>query len=214
MLKKNRKTLILTSIIILLPILVGIVLWNKLPDTMATHFGIDNEANGFSSKFFGVLGLPLILLAIHLFSAIVTAKDPRKQNISNKMCTLCLWIGPCISIFVSAFVYTYNLGIKLNIGLFASLFVGLIFIIIGNYLPKIRQNYTIGIKLPWTLANEENWNKTHRLAGCIYIILGMFIIMAALIDAFNFLIVMLIAVLISVLIPSLYSFILHVRKGL
>lgn len=60
MLKKNRKTLILTSIIILLPILVGIVLWNKLPDTMATHFGIDNEANGFSSKF-------LVFLDYHLF---------------------------------------------------------------------------------------------------------------------------------------------------
>ena len=200
MLKKNRKTLILTSIIILLPILVGIVLWNKLPDTMVTHFGIDNEVNGFSSKFFGVLGLPLILLAIHLFSAIVTAKDLRKQNISNKMYTLCLWIGPCI--------------IKLNIGLFASMFVGVIFIIIGNYLPKMRQNYTIGIKLPWTLANEENWNKTHRLAGYMYIILGMFIIMVALIDAFNSLIFMLIAVLISVLILGLYSFILHVRKGL
>ena len=214
MLKKNRKTLILTSIIILLPILVGIVLWNKLPDTMVTHFGIDNEVNGFSSKFFGVLGLPFILLAIHLFSAIVTAKELRKQNISNKMYTLCLWIGPCISIFVSAFVYPYNLGIKLNIGLFASMFVGLIFIIIGNYLPKMRQNYTIGIKLPWTLANEENWNKTHRLAGYVYIILGMLIIMVALIDAFNSLIFMLIAVLISVLILGLYSFILHVRKGL
>lgn len=209
MLKKNRKTLILTSIIILLPILVGIVLWNKLPDTMVTHFGIDNEVNGFSSKFFGVLGLPLILLAIHLFSAIVTAKDLRKQNISNKMYTLCLWIGPCISIFVSAFVYPYNLGIKLNIGLFASMFVGVIFIIIGNYLPKMRQNYTIGIKLPWTLANEENWNKTHRLAGYMYIILGMFIIMVALIDAFNSLIFMLIAVLISFLILGLYSFILQ-----
>ena len=214
MLRKNKKTLILTSIIILLPILVGVVLWDKLPDTMATHFGIDNEADGFSSKFVGVLGLPFILLAIHLFCAIVTSKDPRKQNISNKIYTLCLWIAPCISIFVSTIIYQYNLGIKLNIGLFASLFIGLIFIIVGNYLPKMRQNYTIGIKLPWTLANEENWNKTHRLAGCLYIILGIFIIISALIDTFNSLILMLIAVLISIFIPGLYSFILHIRKDL
>lgn len=214
MLRKNKKALILTSIIILLPILVGIVLWDKLPDTMATHFGIDNEADGFSSKFVGIFGLPLILLAIHLFCAIVTSKDPRKQNISNKIYTLCLWIAPCISIFVSTIIYQYNLGIKLNIGLFASLFIGLIFIIVGNYLPKMRQNYTIGIKLPWTLANEENWNKTHRLAGCLYIILGIFIIISALIDTFNSLILMLIAVLISIFIPGLYSFILHIRKDL
>ncbi|MSS77118.1 SdpI family protein [Anaerococcus sp. AGMB00486] len=214
MLMRNRKTLILTSIIILLPILIGLLLWDKLPDTMATHIGFDNEANGFSSKIFGIVGLPLILLLIHLFASVVTAKDPRKQNISDKMYTLVLWIIPCISIFVSAFMYLYNLGIRLNITLFFSVFIGLIFIIIGNYLPKVRQNYTLGIKIPWTLANEENWNKTHHLAGILYIVLGIFLILATFIDLFKNLFPMLIVVIIAVLIPGIYSFLLHVRNGL
>ena len=64
MLKANKKTLIIASIITVLPILIGIMLWNRLPDPMATHFGMDNEADGFSSKAFAVFGIPLCLLAL------------------------------------------------------------------------------------------------------------------------------------------------------
>ena len=109
----NRKTLILTSIITLLPILAGMILWNKLPNTMAIHFGLCNDANMFSSKIVGVIDLPLILLIIHLFSAFVTAKTPRKQNISEKMYMLVLWLVPCISIIISAIIYSYNIGINI-----------------------------------------------------------------------------------------------------
>ncbi len=214
MLKINKKTLIITSIITLLPALVGILLWDKLPDTMATHFGLNNEANGFSSKTFAVFVLPLILLGLHLFCAIVTANDPRKQNISQKMYNLVLWITPVISIIVTAVTYPYNLGIKMDISWFANLFVGLLFVIIGNYLPKARQNYTIGIKLPWTLANEENWNKTHRLGGIIWMIAGIILILTSFAGALNKEWVILGVVFIAVIIPSLYSFFLHAKKGL
>ena len=64
MLKANRKTLIIASIVTILPVLIGIICWNRLPDVMATHFGMNNEANGFSSKAFAVFGLPLVLLAV------------------------------------------------------------------------------------------------------------------------------------------------------
>lgn len=214
MLKKNKKTLILTSIIILLPVLVGIMLWDKLPDTMATHFGTDNEANGFSSKKFTVIGLPFILLGVQLLGAVVTDKDPRKQNISDKLYKLILWITPCVSIFVAAFMYPYNLGMKLDISLFAHLFTGLVFIIIGNYLPKARQNYTIGIKLPWTFANEENWNRTHRLAGVIWVISGIILILSTFIGNIGSIYLTIGIMLVAVIVPSIYSFFLHVGKGL
>lgn len=214
MLKKNKRTLILTSIIILFPALAGILLWNKLPDPMATHFGMDNVADGFSSKPFAVIGIPLLLLGIQFFCAIVTAKDPRQQNISNKMFTLVLWIIPCVSIFVAVISYPYNLGITVDIGFLASLFVGLLFIIIGNYMPKTRQNYTIGIKLPWTLANEENWNKTHHLAGVIWIIAGLVIMLSIFVGTVNNIGLILGVTLVAVLIPSIYSFALHVNRGL
>ena len=213
MLKANRKTLIITSIVTILPVLIGIICWDHLPDVMATHFGMNNEANGFSSKVFAVFGLPLVLLAVLWVGAFVTAHDPKRQNISPKMFSLMLWIAPAISLVAAATVYPVNLGYELDIAFFGELLLGLMFIIIGNYLPKARQNYTIGIKIPWTLANEENWNRTHRLAGFLWMICGILMIIISLtrfVPA-KWLVGIL---LITVLVPCIYSFWLYAKKGM
>lgn len=213
MLKANRKTLIITSIVTILPVLIGIICWDHLPDVMATHFGMNNEANGFSSKAFAVFGLPLVLLAVLWVGAFVTAHDPKRQNISPKMFSLMLWIAPAISLVAAATMYPVNLGYELDIAFFGELLLGLMFIIIGNYLPKARQNYTIGIKIPWTLANEENWNRTHRLAGYLWMICGILMIIISLtrfVPA-KWLVGIL---LITVLVPCIYSFWLYAKKGM
>ena len=213
MLKANKKTLIITSIITILPIFVGVYFWNRLPDVMATHFGIDNTPNGFSSKPFAVFGLPLFCLVIDWVAAFITSHDPRRRNISPKMFTLVLWIVPIISIFCAVIVYPANLGYELDITLFAEIFMGLLFVIIGNFLPKARQNYTIGIRLPWTLANEENWNRTHRIAGYLWLISGILVVALTLCKVLNpGWMIVIIAVI--VIVPFFYSFWLHVRKAL
>ena len=213
MLKANRKTLIITSIITILPMLIGIIYWNRLPDVMATHFGINNEANGFSSKVLAVFGIPVFLLALLWVGAFVTAHDPKRQNISPKMFSLMLWIAPVVSFVVAAAIYPINLGYELDITFLSELFLGLLFIIIGNYLPKARQNHTIGIRIPWTLANEENWNRTHRLGGYLWMICGilMVIICVTRFVPYKWLFVILLA---AVFVPCIYSFWLHVKKGL
>ena len=213
MLRSNRKTLMITSIVTILPMLIGIIFWNRLPDVMATHFGLNNEANGFSSKAFAVFGLPVFLLAILWVGAFVTSRDPKNQNISPKMFSLVLWIAPVISLFVAATMYPVNLGYELDITFFSELLLGLLFIIIGNYLPKARQNYTIGIKIPWTLANEENWNRTHRLAGYMWMICGILMILICL-TRFVPAGWLLGIFLIMVLLPCIYSYWLHAKKGL
>ena len=213
MLKANRKTLIIASIVTILPVLIGIICWDRLPDVMATHFGMNNEANGFSSKAFAVFGLPLVLLAVLWVGAFVTAHDPKRQNISLKMFSLMLWIAPAISLVAAATVYPVNLGYEMDITFISELLLGLMFTIIGNYLPKARQNYTIGIKIPWTLANEENWNRTHRLAGYLWMACGILMIIMCLTRfvPFEWLIGLF---LIMVLVPCIYSCWLHVGKGL
>ena len=213
MLKANKKTLIITSIVTILPVLIGIICWNRLPDVMATHFGMNNEANGFSSKAFAVFGIPAILLAVLWLGAFVTSNDPKRQNISPKMFSLVVWIAPVTSLVVAAILYPVNLGYALDITFFSELLFGVMFIIIGTYLPKARQNYTIGIRVPWTLANEENWNRTHRLAGSLWIICGILMIIVCLTRSaslqwlFGIL-------LITVLVPCIYSYWLHAKKGL
>lgn len=199
--KTNKKTLILTSVVILLPILIGILLWNKLPDSMATHFNFDNEADGYKEKWFAVIITPFILLALHLIIAMIIAADPRKKNISKRVYGITIWIIPATSLALAVVIYPYNLGIHFNISLFLGIFLGITYIIVGNYLPKTRQNYTIGFKLPWTYANEENWNRTNRLAGVINIVIGILIIINAAMGLFNIFYSLLVAVLIGTLIP-------------
>ena len=82
--KKYKTTIIITTLITLLPIVIGLFLWNKLPDTLATHWGSDGTANGWSSKTFSVFGMPLILTAIHVLCLFVTLNDPKKKNIHKK----------------------------------------------------------------------------------------------------------------------------------
>ena len=213
MLKENKRTLIITSILTILPVLIGLFLWNRLPNQMATHFGMNNEADGFSSKVFAVFGLPLFLLVMQWFCALVISRDPRKQNISSKLFTLVLWIMPCVSLYTAAILYPYNLGYAMNISFVAGLLIGVMFIVVGHYLPKARQSYTVGIRIPWTLANDENWNRTHRLAGHLWVAGGILMVIGALsgIMKGEWMIAVL---LILTLIPCVYSYLLHAKHGL
>ena len=210
--RENKKTIIITSVVTLLPILTGVILWDRLPETMATHFGTNNGADGFSSKAFAVFGLPFVMLGIHLLCAFSTAADPRKKNISPKMYSLVLWIAPVISLIMCAVVYAWNLGYPVNITYIVQLLFGVGVLVVGNLLPKARQNYTIGIKTPWALANEENWNRTHRLAGWLWTAGGLVVLILTFCGGDPRWLIAVFAVI--TFIPFIYSAWLHTAKGL
>ena len=92
MMKKYKWTLLIGCIVTALPMLVGLILWNRLPDEIATHFGSGNVANGWSSKPFAVFGIPGIMVALELVLYFVTTNDPKKRNIDDKIMRFCLWI--------------------------------------------------------------------------------------------------------------------------
>ena len=179
MLKKNKGLMILTSVIILLPMLAGILLWEQLPERMATHWGVNGEADGWSSRPVAVFGMPLFLLAIHWLGVWVTGQDRRNRNQSEKVLQMMFWIAPVISLLGCGSTYASALGQPLRIDRLALLLLGIVFAIVGNYLPKCRQNYTIGIKIVWTLSDEENWNATHRLAGKLWMAGGLLLLLCA-----------------------------------
>ena len=210
MLKNNRKRILLTSLVVLLPLLAGLVLWNRLPETVATHFGPDGQADGWSSKAFAVFFIPLFLLAMHLLCIHITAADPKRRNIGDKTLGLVFWIAPMVSVIVGILTYTTALGKGLDVNLFMQLVMGLLFVVIGNFLPKCRQNYTVGIKLPWTLHDPENWNKTHRFAGRLWTAGGILLMATAFFRSAG---IMTAALLVLALAPAVYSFLLYRRRG-
>ena len=210
MIKKNLKTLIITSVIILLPIVAGIILWDKLPEQIATHFNAQGVADSFSSKAFAVFGLPVLLLAVHWICSFGTSADPKSKNHSDKMVMLVLWICPVISLLCNSLVYTYAMEIPVDVSLIMMLFLGAAFVVIGNYLPKCKQNYTIGIKISWTLNDEENWNYTHRLSGKIWVAGGVLIMLTA---VFRQMWIFVAIMILLAIIPFVISYLFHRKKN-
>lgn len=209
MMKTYRKTMIFTSILILLPILAGVMLWNQLPAEIATNFGAKNEVTDTSSKPFVVFGIPLFMLVLQWICLIATVNDPKKKNISKKILSVLLWLIPIITILTMSLIYLNALGIPVNVGRFANLLIGVLFMVIGNYLPKCRQNYSVGIRCAWTLSSEENWNRTHRLAGWVYLLSGILF----LVNSIFLLTWLMVAVIVLACTPMLYSYLLY-KKGI
>lgn len=213
MIRENKKKLILTSIILLLPIVIGLILWNKLPDKLPTHWNAEGVVDEWSSKAFGVFGLPGFLLVVHWVCMLATSADPKNKNIEGKVLNIVLWICPIISVLGAVLIYGTALGMEFKVDKIILALVGVVFIVIGNYLPKCKQSYTMGIKLPWTLNDEDNWNRTHRMSGKLWVIIGFVIILCMLLPASIMVIVMLSALFVAVIVPTIYSYRLYKKKG-
>lgn len=207
--KENKSKVIITSIVTVFPMFIGFLLWNRLPEKIATHFS-GGVADGWSTKLSAVVFLPIVLLVIHLFCLGVTLNDPKKRNIGNMMMSVIFWIVPVVSLVSNLSIYGYALGMDLNIDMIVGILVGVMFLLLGNYMSKSHQNYTVGIKLPWTLNSEENWNRTHRLAGKLWIFAGILFIGNIFFQNWQIPFVVTIAV---VIIPMIYSFLLY-KKGI
>ena len=203
--KMNKKLLALTSVVILLPMICGLIIWKQLPNQISIHFNLAGQANNFQSKPLAVFGLPLFLLLVHLFVIFVTARDPKNQTMNKKMGKVIYWLTPIVSVSVFYLIYSKALGSTTNPSIVVSALLGLIFVMMGNYMPKLKVNHTVGIRLPWTLQSEDNWHKTHRLAGKLWVLGGLLLLLEAGLQ-FAVPYVMGIVILTIVLIPILYSY--------
>lgn len=123
-----------------------------------------------------------------------------------------LWIFPALSLFSCGIVYAASSGADVNIGLIVPLLIGLMFAAIGNYLPKCRQNYTIGIKIKWTLENEENWNATHRFGGKVWVFGGLFMMACVFLPESLIPLVLPVSIILLAAVPIIYSYLYHKKQ--
>lgn len=217
MIKNNKIKIIISSIIVLLPAIVGLILWNELPPVLTTHWGADGVADGFANKSLAVFGFPVFLLVMHFVCLLCTLLDKRQKDQNKKALGLIFWIMPVVSIFANAVMYRAAFNLNVNLSFFIPFMLGLMFIFMGNYLPKIKQNQTLGIKVWWALNNEENWNKTHRFAGRIWVACGFIVLLSSFLP-FKLFFYVLIPVIIAVVIaPAIYSYSIykkHQKEGI
>lgn len=208
---KEIKTIVGSFLLTLVPMIVGILLWNKLPNQIATHFTLNSgQPNGWSSKAMAVYGFPLVMAAVQLFVVVFMNLDKYKRNIGSKVIKVIYWIVPWVEFVTVIMIFGYSLGYQINSDVVSNLLLGVVFIVLGSYLPKVKQNKTIGYRVSWTLNSQENWQKTNRLGGWIFVICGVIFLANTLLQQEWLIIVPLI---IAVVIPLMYSYALH-RKGI
>ena len=205
MILKNKKLLIITSLLTLLPIPVGLLLWNKFPETMAIHFGITGQADGYASPSMAVFVLPVIMLVLQWVCVLASTLDKRNQNRNRKIQNLVLWIIPLIGNISIFGIYALSLGLEFSPVAWTMIFMGLTFAAIGNYMPKTRMNATIGIKVYWAYTSDENWNATHRLGGKLWVAGGLFIALCFWLPHLWAIIVMFSILTVITTIPIVYS---------
>lgn len=206
MLKNNKGKLIISSLMILLPILFGLFFWDKLPERVPMHWGMNGEPDGWGSRAVAVFAMPAFLLAIHWLCLFGTSRDPKNREQNRKVLSLLFWLVPLVSFFASAMMYASALGARGGAVKVAHVFIGIVFLLVGNYLPKCKQNHTIGIKIKWTLENEANWNATHRATGKIWVAGGILTVLSAFLPQGVMPWAMVGVLFLLVLFPMIYSY--------
>lgn len=204
----------ISLIIILIPIALSVFLYNRLPDQLAVHFGINGTADGYQNKFTFLLSSVLFLIGVPLLLKITRYIDPKNKNYDKFESTYDMF-RLILTAFLSVLYITmilFNLGYAVNIQMIVLIGIGLLFMYLGKSMSRIRYNYTMGIRTPWTLASEDVWQRTHRFAGPLWLIGGIVIIILAFLPGNLASIIMLIIVVIIALVPILYSFIIYKKS--
>jgi len=175
--KLYSKKEILPIILILAFLAVGLYFLPQLPERVPTHWGIDGQADGWSSRNFAVWFFPALIAGMYLLLSFLPLLDPLKKNIEISAnfyfvfkLVMVLFLGGLYTVTLYA-----GLGHPVNVQMFVLWGMAILFFFLGLMMPRIKKNYTVGIRLPWTLHSEEVWNKTHKFGGKLFIALAVLV---------------------------------------
>ncbi|KAA9002125.1 DUF1648 domain-containing protein [Paenibacillus spiritus] len=197
----------------LLTLAYALMNYSRLPDKLPSHFGWNGEVNGYMDKaaviaMTGLLG-PLLPLLIRFTRRL----DPKRDNykrFEGAQGAIVLTISLFFDLMLLGTV-RYGLGSTWIGGKLATAFAGVLLIIVGNYMPQIRDNYFLGIRTPWTLASPEVWRRTHRLGGLMWVAGGLLVIAGALTRGPVSPVLLASGLVLAILVPVVYSWLLHRR---
>ena len=164
------RILLVTCFVCFLPTLLGVALWDRLPDTIAIHFNFNNEPDNFASKGVAVFGLPLMMVLLQMVCCLINDINSHKHGERKKFETVTKWIIPVMSIVLQVITFGYALGWNVDIRKSVALIVGVVFLLIGNYLPKFDyiKNYDV---------DTEKARKINRFIGVEAVVMGILMLL-------------------------------------
>lgn len=201
----NWKIVIITSLVCLLPIVLGIIFYQQLPEQMPVHFNINNEIDNYASKNFALFGIPIILTGLQVFCCILTDCKESKNTQRPRFITIIKWFIPILSIVVSTIIIEIPLGSTVDVRKSVCLVIGIFFILTGNYLPKMSYEMAKGKFHPMP-KNEKMYRKMIRTLGYTFVISGIALLISILFAPI-FTIAVIIVLVVAILIEELYAWI-------
>jgi len=194
--------------------LIGIILFPRLPDKIPSHWNASGKIDAYQSRIWGAFGIPLMLVGIYALMLFLPYIDPKRENYLKFKSTYKIFRLAIVVVFtiiqISILISALG-GPKTLIPKLVPITIGILLIVIGNYMPRIKFNWFVGIKTPWTLSSEEVWKGTHRFAGYMFVIAGILMILAGFLTAPMNIIVGLAGVVVAAVFSTVYSYFLFIR---
>ncbi|MFC0237151.1 SdpI family protein [Fictibacillus phosphorivorans] len=200
-------------LLIALSVLIGVFAYPYLPDQMPMHWNIHGEVDGYWDKHYAAFFPPMLMIVLMVLFIFMPRIDPKKENYKkfSGSYTIFITIMNLFFLLLQSMTISYGLGVNIDISLVVNLGIGLLFIVLGNYLPRIKHNYFIGVRTPWTLANEKTWRKTHQLSGKLFVVAGILLVAISFLPGIYKFTGMLVVVLSTVLIATIASYVFFNR---
>jgi uncharacterized membrane protein len=207
---KTKNMLFINLGLVALAVLIGVLVYSRLPEQVASHWDIEGNVNGYMARFWGVFLMPIVMAGIVLLLWGLPEIDPLKGNIekfrgdyNNFMLVMVLYF-----FFIHILTLLINLGVRLDLNRFVIPAMGIFIFFLGGLLGKARRNWFVGIRTPWTLSSEQVWDKTHRLGGILFRATGVLVLLGLFFPKANMWI-LLGAILFSTLLLYVYSYFVY-----
>jgi uncharacterized membrane protein len=201
-------------VIAVVAVAISIWAYPSLPPTVATHWNLRGTPDGFSSRLVAVAIGPFVIVGITLLFNVLPKFDPRRANYLSFLSTYWLFANAVIvfMLIIHAVVIATGLGYAVRIDRLMPLFIGLLFVVIGNYLTRVEPNWFVGIRTPWTLSSDTVWRKTHRTGGGLMVLGGLMLATAAFLPHSALVPLLIGALVVAVVIPVVLSYVLWKRE--
>ena len=208
----TKTTSILVIALVAIAVIAGVILWNKLPDQMASHWNVNDQADDYIPKFWGVFLMPIISLGMLALFLVIPNIGPLKANIAEfrNIFNLFILLIVVFMLYVHGLTLAWNMGnqsFKMSAAMLP--FLGVLFIFIGYMLRQAKRNFFIGIRTPWTLSSDTVWNKTHQLGSVLFMVSGAFAFIGSFLGGMLAFWLLFVPLMCSVVFLILYSYILY-----
>lgn len=206
MAKSDKRRMVLSVAACFIPTLVGLCLLKRLPDELAVHFGFDGTPDSWWPTWVAILVLPAMLAGINLICLAATFGSSSRTNISPVVQRILFWLVPVMDNVVMATLYLIAMGQPVSVSMVCMFLIGILLVVLGNYMGKVKQNPFVGFRTGRTLSDPENWIRTNRVGGFGMVVSGIVMMAAGIINtntafiaAFGFM------ALATVIVPLMYS---------